>query len=85
MLWITDTVGYVATAVWTFLMLPQVIKSFKTKTLKDISRYMIFMYIGNCFLRLVYGFLIQSLPLMLCNGIALIIGILQLILKIKYT
>jgi len=84
MLWMTDTIWYLATAVWTFLMLPQVIKSFKTKTMKDVSRWMIFMYIGNCLLRSIYGFLIYSIPLMLCNIIALIIGILQLFLKIKY-
>jgi MtN3 and saliva related transmembrane protein len=82
--WMADVIWYLATAVWTFLMLPQVIKSFKTKTMKDISRWMIMMYIGNCGLRLMYGFLIHSIPLMLCNFIALIIGILQLILKIKY-
>jgi uncharacterized protein with PQ loop repeat len=45
---------------------------------------MIMMYIWNCALRLVYGFLIKSMPLMLCNFIALIIGIIQLILKVKY-
>lgn len=81
---ITDLIWYLATAVWTFLMLPQVIKSFKTKNMKDISRGMIIMYIWNCFLRLSYGFLINSIPLMLCNFIALIIGLLQLFLKIKY-
>jgi len=82
--WIADLIGYLATAVWTFLMLPQVIKSFKTKNMKDISRWMIIMYIWNCVLRLIYGILINSMPLMLCNFIALIIGLLQLILKIKY-
>ena len=82
--WMADVIWYLATAVWTFLMLPQVIKSFKTKTMKDVSRWMIFMYIWNCLLRSVYGFLIQSIPLMLCNFIALIIGIIQLIFKMKY-
>ncbi|MFZ2150845.1 MAG: SemiSWEET family transporter [Candidatus Absconditicoccaceae bacterium] len=80
----TDLIGYLATAVGTFLMLPQVIKSFKTKNMKDISRGMIFMYIGNCLLWFIYGLLINSIPLMLCNFIALIIGLLQLILKIKH-
>ena len=82
--WLTDSIWYLATAVWTFLMLPQVIKSFKTKNMKDISWWMIIMYIWNCGLWLIYGFLINSIPLMLCNFIALIIGLLQLTLKIKY-
>ncbi len=84
MLWITDWIWYLATAVWTLLMLPQIIKSFKSKSMADISWWMIFMYIANCLLRSIYGFLIGSTPLMLCNFIALIIGVLQLFLKIKY-
>lgn len=82
--WTTDLIWYLATAVWTFLMLPQVIKSFKTRNMKDISRWMILMYIWNCLLWFIYGLLINSIPLMLCNFIALIIGLLQLILKIKH-
>lgn len=84
MLWTTDLIGYSATAVWTFLMLPQVIKSFKTKNMKDISLWMAIMYVWNCLLRLIYGILLNSMPMTLCNSIGLIIWILQTILKLKY-
>ncbi|EKE30041.1 MAG: hypothetical protein ACD_2C00052G0002 [uncultured bacterium (gcode 4)] len=80
----TDIIWYLATAVWTLLMLPQLVKSFKSKSMKDVSWWMVLMYVLNCFLWLVYWYLIKSFPLMLCNFIALIIWLLQFWLKIRY-
>lgn len=84
MIWITDGIGYLATAVGTFLMLPQIVKSFKSKSMKDVSWWMIIMYTLNCVLWMIYGILIHSTPLALCNFIALIMALLQLFLKIRY-
>lgn len=79
-----DLIWYSATTVWTFLMVPQLLKSFKSKSMWDISRWMVFMYVINCSLWLTYGYLISAMPVILCNFIALIIGLFQLSLKIKY-
>lgn len=79
-----EIVGYSATIVGTSIMLPQVYKTFKTKTSKDISWGMLVLYFLNCLLWLVYGFLIFSNPLILTNGIALIISSVQILFKVKY-
>jgi MtN3 and saliva related transmembrane protein len=79
-----NVIGISATVVGTSLMLPQVYKSFKTKSVTDISWGMLMLYFLNCFLWLVYGIIIFATPLMITNGIALCISVLQIILKIKY-
>lgn len=81
---ITQIIGFLAAAVGTSLMLPQVIKTFKTKKVDDVSLVMLVFYFLNCLLWLTYGLLILAWPLIVCNFIALIISIIQLVLKFQY-
>ena len=82
---IAELIGYTAAVVGTALMLPQVIKSIKTKKVNDIAFGMLWLYFFNCFLWLIYGILISAMPVILCNFIALIISILQIVLKVRYS
>ena len=82
---VINIIGYTAALVGTTLMIPQVVKSFKTKSVKDISLFMVIAYVLNCILWTIYGFFIVSYPVIICNIIAFVISIIQLILKIKYT
>ena len=81
---IVDVIGYSAAIVGTLLMLPQLAKSLKTKKVRDISFAMLVLYFINCILWSAYGFLINALPLLICNLIALAISIVLIIIKIKY-
>jgi len=81
---ITDIVGYAAAFVGTFLMMPQILKAMKTKSMSDVSDGMLFAYILNCALWDVYGILLGAMPVVVCNTIALGIGFFQLGLKQKY-
>lgn len=80
---ITDIIGYAAATAGTILMLPQVYKSFRTRRVDDISMAMVIVYIVNCSLWEVYGWLLDSMPIILCNLIALIIAFIQLCLKLR--
>jgi MtN3 and saliva related transmembrane protein len=80
----TDIVGYAATVVGTFLMIPQVVRAIRTKHMGDVSGMMIGVYILNCVLWDIYGILIGAIPMILCNSIALVIGIVQAVLKRRY-
>ena len=80
----TEIIGFAAAVVGTSLMLPQVIKSIKTRKVGDVSAGMLFLYFFNCLLWLIYGLLINAWPVIVCNFIALIISVTQLILKYKY-
>ncbi|MCX7986856.1 MAG: SemiSWEET family transporter [Bacteroidales bacterium] len=79
---ITDIVGYAAATVGTILMLPQVYKSYRTRRVDDISMVMVIVYIVNCTLWEIYGWMLDSMPIILCNLIALVIAFVQLYLKI---
>ena len=80
----TNIVSYTAAVVGTSLMLPQIIKSWGTKKMEDVSFGMIILYFFNCLLWLIYGILITAWPAVLANGIALVISIFQIVLKMKY-
>ncbi|MEK6915338.1 MAG: PQ-loop domain-containing transporter [Nanoarchaeota archaeon] len=47
---ITDIVGYVAAIMGTLIMFPQLIKTIRTKSAKDVSMGMLIVFLINCFL-----------------------------------
>jgi MtN3 and saliva related transmembrane protein len=81
---IKEMIGFMAIIIGTSIMLPQVFKSIKTKSVSDLSWGMLNLYFCNCLLWFIYGFFIFDIPLILTNGVALCISILQIVLKIKY-
>lgn len=81
---LTQIVGYSAAFFGTTVMLPQVIKTWKTKKAEDVSLIMSFFYFMNCLLWLIYAVLISSGPLLLTNAVALVISVVQITLKIMY-
>jgi len=81
---IADVIGYIAAVVGTLLMLPQVIKIWKTKKVRDLAFGMVLLYFLNCLLWLLYGVMISASPVIIANFIALIISIIQLAFKVKY-
>ena len=76
--------GLVAGGLTTFAMLPQLIKILKTKSTKDISLLLFIMAFLGVILWLVYGFLINDIPVIVGNGISLLLVGSVLILKLKY-
>jgi MtN3 and saliva related transmembrane protein len=82
---VIDSIGYLAAFFGTILMLPQAIKTFRTRHVEDISLVMLFVYIANCSLWGIYGYFLHSLPMLICNSIALIIGFLMISMKIVFS
>ena len=80
----TFLIGYAAVAVGTTFMLPQVVKSWKTKRVDDLSLASVTLYFANSILWLTYGLLIAAWPVAIANALALVISILQVFLKLKY-
>jgi MtN3 and saliva related transmembrane protein len=83
MLWI-ELVGYSAGVLIAFTMIPQIIQSIRTKSVKDVSVYMIIVFIVGLFLWTIYGILIKSVPIIISDGFGCCIGIIQLVIKLKY-
>jgi MtN3 and saliva related transmembrane protein len=81
---LADVIGYSAAFFGTTVMIPQVLKTWRSKKADDISFVMLFFYFMNCLLWLCYAVLIDSQPLLITNAIALLISTFQIFLKIKY-
>jgi len=83
MIWIS-IIGYIAGILTLINMLPQVIKSYRTKSVEDVSFWMIFTYSLSMIFWVVYAYFITSWPIMITNSVAFFISATQLFLMFKY-
>ncbi|MBR9692496.1 hypothetical protein GOV07_01045 [Candidatus Woesearchaeota archaeon] len=79
-----ELVGYGAMVVVTFALVPQVIKSWKTKSTKDISILWNSIYLAGLVLWFIYGFGIQSWPLAISAFLESGLAISLITLKMRY-
>ncbi len=77
-------IGLLAAALTTTSFIPQVIKSWRMKETKDISLWMFLILGTGIFLWMVYGLLIQDLPVILANSISFVLVVVILYFKIRY-
>lgn len=76
--------GLVAGTLTTVAFLPQLIQTWKTKATKDISLGMFLIFTTGVLLWLTYGILINSLPVMVANGLTFLLALAILVLKIRH-
>ncbi|MEH2372095.1 SemiSWEET transporter [Nostoc sp.] len=76
--------GLAAATLTTISFLPQMFKTWQTKSAKDVSLVMLITFITGVFLWLIYGIYLQSLPIILANGVTFIFNLIILWLKIRY-
>ncbi|MDY7021720.1 MAG: SemiSWEET transporter [Cyanobacteriota bacterium] len=81
---LVTAIGLLAGALTTIAFLPQVIKTWKTKSTRDVSLEMFVMFCLGVFLWIVYGALIKDLPLVLANVVTLSLASTILFFKLKY-
>jgi MtN3 and saliva related transmembrane protein len=79
-----NILGLVAGMFTTIAFLPQVIKTWQTKSAKDFSLGMLITFNIGVFLWLIYGLYLQALPIILANLVTLIFNGIILSLKIRY-
>ena len=77
-------IGLAAGTLTTISFLPQVIKTWKSKSTKDISIGMYAALSVGLLLWIFYGLSIDSMPVIITNTVSLILTALVLLLKIKY-
>jgi len=76
--------GLAAAFLTTFALLPQTLKAIRTKHTTDLSLPMILMLETGLLLWLVYGLLINSIPVIAANTISVVFMTILLILKLRY-
>jgi MtN3 and saliva related transmembrane protein len=81
---ITEIIGLVAGLLTTVAFVPQVIKTWKSKSARDLSLVMFSLFCLGVFLWTIYGIMINQLPIILWNIITLILASVILFFKIKF-
>ena len=79
-----EILGYVAGLITAFTFLPQVIKTWKTKSAKDVSMAMFLIAFTNQVLWLLYGLLIDNWVIISTNALMLVMTGIMIGLKVKY-
>ncbi len=79
-----EILGLVAAVLTTTAFLPQVYKTWKTKSTDSLSMSMLLIFVSGVLCWLVYGFLIDSFPIILANMVTAISGFLLLYFKYRY-
>jgi len=77
-------IGMLAAICTTIAFIPQVYKIYKTKHARDLSLPMYILFSVGVLLWLVYGIIINSLPVILANGITFILCLYILAMMVKY-
>jgi len=78
------TIGLAAGTLTTIAFLPQVIKTWQTKSAKDISLGMFSTFSTGVFLWIVYGFSVGDLPVLLANIVTFVLAFTILVFKFRY-
>lgn len=76
--------GLLAGTLTTISFVPQLLKTWRTKSAKDMSLPMLISFCSGVFLWLVYGLLLPSTPVVVANFITLILALMILGLKLRY-
>ena len=77
----TEQLGLVAGALTTFAFIPQVLKIWRSKQANDISLTTFAIFSGGVALWLIYGLRVGSWPIILANGVTLVLALFILLLK----
>ena len=80
-----DLFGFSAALLTTIAFLPQLYKTWNTKSADDVSLLMLVLFIIGLFCWIIYGLKIHSIPILVANIITFIFNFSILILKISYS
>ncbi len=79
-----EYIGYFGSLLTSITFIPQVYKSWQSKSIGDLSIWMILIVITSTIVWLVYGIAINSGPVILANVIVMALSILLLYFKFKF-
>jgi MtN3 and saliva related transmembrane protein len=76
--------GLVAGCFTTIAFLPQVLKTWKTRSAKDLSLGMFSFFCFGVLLWLVYGFMVRDIPVIAANFVTLMLATTLLFFKLRF-
>ena len=81
---LVSIVGVVAAVLTTSSFLPQMIKAYRTKSMHDVSRYLMSMFATGTVLWMIYGIYKSDLVIVGANAIATVFNVILLLMKFSY-
>ncbi|GAA4115900.1 SemiSWEET transporter [Aquimarina addita] len=79
-----EILGFVAATLTTAAFLPQVYQTWRTKNAQSLSLYMLLIFFVGVLSWLVYGVLINSMPVIVANVVTAILTFMLLFFKYTY-
>ena len=80
----TTLIGYFAGFLTTIAFVPQVLKTWKSKSASDLSLWMFLVFSLGVLCWLIYGILLAEVPIVFWNTVTLILALALLIMKLKF-
>jgi len=81
---LTNLIGYLGSFLTCVTFVPQVIKSWETKSVGDLSTWMLAIVISSTLVWLWYGIRIKSGPVMVANTIVFLLGCVLMYFKFTF-
>ena len=79
-----DLLGYVAGALTTAAFVPQLVKTWRSRSAGDLSYGMMSVFSTGVALWLAYGIVLESWPVILANAVTLVLALAILALKFRF-
>ena len=79
-----ENIGYVGSILSSITFIPQVYKSWKSKSVGDLSFTMVLIVVSSTIVWLVYGYLIGSGPVLVANTVVLLLTLVLLYFKLTF-
>ncbi len=77
-------IGYIAGSCTTFAFLPQVFRTWKMRSCIELSWIMLLVFGLGIFLWFIYGIFIDEMPVVLANGITLLLVAILVVMKTRF-
>ncbi len=79
-----DLIGALAGALTTLAFVPQVWRIWQTRSARDLSLSMYLIFTSGVALWFVYGLLLGAWPIIVCNGVTLVLAGTVLAMKLRF-
>ena len=80
---LTNLIGTVAGILTTIAFIPQVLKTWQTRSAGDISLLMFVLFSSGVLFWFIYGLRLHAMPIIIANGITLSLSASILVMKLK--
>ncbi|MBC7588441.1 MAG: hypothetical protein H7178_08775 [Chitinophagaceae bacterium] len=81
---LAETMGMIGAFLSSITFIPQVYKTWQSKSAGDLSMGMMLIVFFSTIIWLVYGFGLNLLPVIICNGIIMLLSALLIYFKLRF-